>query len=282
MGYVNSVDIPMRPTVHLGRALAVALSVCLLAYALLQLVVVYNGALARGEVGWDANLYLSFPAHWIETGSMYYPIQMEGRYPAAGVVNLYPPIAMYLFAPMSVLPRVLWWAIPLGIIGWHLYRSRPAWWTWPILAGLAASVPVSAVLVYGNTEMWTTAALAVACRWAPAALFLAIKPTVFPLALLFARDRRWWLAAGVVGLLALPFGALWLDWLTAMTNLESRGLLYSLNALPTLAIPLVAYFGSTGPRVTVSGAADTVTSSEPDWPSKDTRIVSEPGESATT
>jgi hypothetical protein len=247
------------------RALAVAVAVCLLAYALAQLVAVYIGAQARGEVGYDADLYLSFPAHWIETGTMYYPIQSE-PYQAAGTVNLYPPLAMYLFAPMSVLPRVLWWAIPLGILGWHLVRCRPAWWSWPILAGLAATVPVSAALVYGNTDLWNAAALAVACRWAPAALFLAIKPTVFPLALLFARDRRWWLAAGVVALLALPFGTHWLDWLTAMTNLESRGLLYSLNAFALLAIPLVAYFGRTGPRVTTSSPASpsvTVTSRLP-------------------
>ena len=75
------------------------------------------------------------------------------------MVNLYPPTALYLFVPASLLPRVLWWVVPLAIIGWSLYRLRPAWWAWPSIA-LACIVPlngpsVPVALVYGNTLLWT-------------------------------------------------------------------------------------------------------------------------------
>jgi hypothetical protein len=117
----------------------------------------------------------------------------------------------------------------------------------PILASLAATIPVAAGLVYGNTELWSVAFLCVAVRFAPAAWLLIVKPSLFPAILLFARDKRWWYAIPVVALLALPFGALWLDYLEAMTNLQSRGILYSLHAIPVLLIPIVAWV-SRSPR----------------------------------
>src|SRR5690606_154958 len=114
--------------------------------------------------------------------------------------------------------------------------------------------------VYGNTEMWSAAFIALALRWPVASWALAVKPSVLPLALLFARDRRWWVGPFVVAALAAPFGALWLDYAVALSNVEGS-LLRSVNALPWLAIPLVAYFGSGVPRVTMYGAEETDTSS---------------------
>lgn len=223
------------------RALAIAITVVVLAYAVVQLSAVYAGAMARGEVGWDANLYLASAQRWLTTGEFYYPMQLEGPYPVLGTAMLYPPLALYLFVPLSVLPRIVWWLVPLGVLAWHLWACRPVWWSWPVLAGLAATVPVSAGLVYGNTEMWTAAAVAVACRFAPAVWFLVIKPTILPVALLFARDKRWWLTIPVVTLLCLPFGDLWVDYVKAMLNVEGVNPLYSLPGLVWVAIPLVAW-----------------------------------------
>ena len=225
--------------------MAIAVTVVVLAYAVAQLGAVYAGALARGEVGHDANLYLTSAQRWFATGEFYYPAQLTGTYPVAGTVMLYPPLALTLFAPMSVLPRITWWLVPLGVLAWHVWSCRPRWWAWPVLAGLAATVPVAAGLVYGNTEMWTAAAVAVACRFSPAAWFLVIKPTILPVALLFARDRRWWLTIPVVTSLYLPFGDLWVDYVQAMLNVEGANPLYSLPGLAWLAIPLVAWWART-------------------------------------
>jgi hypothetical protein len=224
------------------RAFAIALTVVLLGYAVAQLFAVAQGAMTRGELGHDANLYLTSAQRWLATGDFYYPAQ-TAPYPVSGTVIMYPPVALYLFTPLSFLPRILWWAIPLTILGWHLWACRPAWWSWPILAGLCATLPVSAGLAYGNTEMWTAAAIAIACRFAPAALFLAIKPTVFPLALVFARDKRWWYGLAVLIALCIPFGDLWVDYVIAMLNVEGANPLYSLPALVWFGIPLVAWWG---------------------------------------
>ena len=104
---------------------------------------------------------------WLSTGEVCIQAQLSGTYPVAGTVMLYPPFALYLFAQMSLLPR--------GPLVGHSARGHrvacvdvaPKWWAWPILAGMAATVPAAASLVYGNTEMWTAAAVAIACRCRP-------------------------------------------------------------------------------------------------------------------
>jgi hypothetical protein len=226
---------------RLIRAASIALTVVLLAFAGALFVAVYNGALARGEVGYDAWLYLDeIAGRWLATGNMYYPIQFAGPYPDSGIVNLYPPVAMYLFAPMSLVPRLLWWAIPLTVIAWHLWTCRPAWWTWPLFALVACTVKVSATLVYGNSEMWTVAAVAMAVRYPAASWLLALKPPLLPFTIMGATDRRWWYGLAAVVVVSLPLGTSWLDWIAAMQNLDAS-LLRSASALPLLAVPAVAW-----------------------------------------
>jgi hypothetical protein len=87
------------------------------------------------------------------------------------------------------------------------------------------------------------------------AAFLFLKPSVAPLALFGARDRRWWaLTAGLVGV-SLLFLPLDLQWLTAIVNGQGdqSGLLYSLprGDITLLSIPLIAWVG----RSSQSGAA---------------------------
>jgi hypothetical protein len=228
---------------RLARPGAVALTVVLVGWAIVLFDATFSGAIARGEVGSDAALYMSSAQRWLATGDLYYPHQLAGPYHAMGTVMLYPPVALFLFVPMAYLPGILWWAVPLGIIAWHVWDARPGWWTWPILAALAGTVPVAAVLTYGNTEMWTTAFVALACRWSFPALAIAVKPTTLPVALLFCRDRRWWIALAVLIAACLPFGLLWVDWLNAMQNLEGVSPLYSLGAPSWLAFIGVAWLG---------------------------------------
>lgn len=242
---------------RLSRIAAITATGVLLLWAVVQTVAIYRGAQTRGEVGWDANLYATIGSHFLATGQPYFPSQ-SAPYPAEGMVNLYPPTALYLFVPASVLPRVIWWIVPLATIGWSLARLRPKAWTWPIMAFVcllpldAPIVPVS--LVYGNTLMWTLAALFAAAAFRPGwAWAVAFKPVDFLLALPFAlRSWRGLLVTVVLSVVLLPY---WFQWLTAIGNISDRqSPLYSLAAWPALAIPLVAWVGRSRPR---SGASRT-------------------------
>lgn len=224
------------------KLLSFALTVVLLTIAVAIFVAVYEGAAARGQVGYDAWLYLDeIAARWFMTGEMYYPVQFAGSYPDAGIVNLYPPVAMYLFAPMSLAPRFLWWAIPLTVIAWHLWSCRPAWWTWPLFALVACTVKTSATLVYGNSEMWTVAFVCLALRYPVAWWLLAFKPTLLPFAIVGIRHRQWWSGLAMLLLASVPLGALWFDWLAAMRNLDASPL-RGISAVPLLAVPVVAWW----------------------------------------
>ncbi len=231
-----------RDTGHAPRALAIALTVVLSAFAAAQVVAVFNGALRRGDVGYDAWFYLDeIVKRWLATGEMYYPVQFVGPYPDVGIVNLYPPLTMYLFVPMSLLPRVLWWAVPLATLAWHVWTARPTWWSWPLIALASCTLPVAAAIVYGNTDLWCVAFVALACRFAPAALLLALKPSMFPIALLFARDRRWWFGLAMLTAASIPFGALWIEWFVALGNVQSN-VLRNAHSLPLMAIPALAWW----------------------------------------
>jgi hypothetical protein len=57
--------------------------------------------------------------------------------------------------------------------------------------------------------------------------------------------RRWGeiaLAAALLILVAAPFGSLWLDWLAVIRHSPADPL-YSLGAVPWLAVPVIAWFG---------------------------------------
>jgi len=234
---------------------AVAFSVIALAYAVAQFAFAWSAVSRIGMIGYDADLYFGFAQRWLATGEYYAPVQLAGPYPPLGQVMLYPPISLYLFLPMSFVPRVMWWAIPLAILSWHLWQSRPAWWTWPFLAIAATLVPTTAKLIFGNSDLWAAAAVALACRWPAASVTLIAKPSLFPIALLFARHERWWLGLAIAGFLSVPFGALWVDWFAAYRNVEGPTLLYSLYALPFVTWPILAWVGRTTHRAPVT--ADT-------------------------
>jgi hypothetical protein len=77
-------------------------------------------------------------------------------------------------------------------------------------------------------------------------VLIVIKPSFLPLALLGARRRSWWIAAAIVGLAALPFGMLWVDYVTAIRN-SGLPLYYSLLQVPIVVAPIVMWLGRTRP-----------------------------------
>ena len=228
---------------RLMRPFSTAITVVLLAFAVAQVWAVWQGALARGEAGWDAHLYGAFGRRFLETGQAYFPAQFAGPYPGEGFVNLYPPIAMLLFAPFAFLPIALWWVIPLGILGWHLWDCRPAWWTWPLMALAACTLSAASALVYGNSVIWSVAFVCIGLRYPAAGALLGIKPSDLVMAIVFVRRRAFWIGLALIVAVSIPFGSLWMDWLTALGNLSGTSPLRNVHALPILAVPLLAWLG---------------------------------------
>jgi hypothetical protein len=193
--------------------------------------------------GFDRTTYADATRRWLATGSFYNPWQLGGPYPLHYRDILYPPIALLVLVPAMALPPLLWWLIPLAIYGSVIAYHRPAWWAWPLIAWCVCW-PVSLLVIgNGNPGIWAAAAVALGTLAGWPAVMVLIKPTLAPFALIGARRRSWWLALGVLALLALPFGGLWLDWLHAVTDAHNdrMGLLYSLGEVPWLAAPIIAW-----------------------------------------
>jgi hypothetical protein len=270
MGYVNSVDNVMRPRSlqPVWFAVAVVVVAVLAVFAAAR----WQAFASMGMVGVDYETHLAFAQRFLDTGSMYLPYQLAGPFDPQplphvpdAMPSMYPPHAVYLFAPFLVLPGVLWWAIPLGVIGYALVKWRPAPWTWPLLALLGLNVDAVSSVIAGNTTMWLVAFAAGGLLWGWPAVLVTLKPSLLPFALLGIRHRSWWLGGGVMTLLCLPLIGQWLAYVSVVQNAETS-LAYSLGSVPAMLLPVVAYFGSGVPRVTMRGASVTVTRTEPERP----------------
>ena len=189
----------------------------------------------------DFDLYLNATRRWLAGGPFFEPYQLAGPYPIRMGDVLYPPNILLLMIPFTVLPAILWWAIPLGVTGWAIWRLQPAPVSWPFLAFCVFWPPFVARTVAGNPIMWALAFLALGClyKW-PAALVL-IKPSLFPFALIGIRSRSWWIALAAGIAVSLPFAGMWIDWVRVLLNSTEGGLLYSLQDVPILLLPIIAW-----------------------------------------
>ena len=97
-------------------------------------------------------------------------------------------------------------------------------------------------MAFGNPSMWIAAfaAAGTVAGW-PYVLVL-LKPSLAPLALPGIRRRSWWIAGLALAAISLPFGSMWLDYVTAIRNAD-EGVLYSLRDVPIVLIPIVAWWG---------------------------------------
>ena len=89
--------------------------------------------------------------------------------------------------------------------------------------------------------MWAFAFGCVALARGWTGPLLLFKPTLAPFALFGIWRRTWWIMLCAVGLAALPFGAMWIDYLAVARNAQPVYALFFLHDYPLLAIPLVAW-----------------------------------------
>jgi hypothetical protein len=240
------IAIPRRES-GLGRRwtkpVATGLSIAVLGIAVLELVANLSHVLPPGDsfLGMDFFFYRDIAARWVETGAYYLPHQLTGPYPATlMVVNLYPPPALLLFVPFLVLPAILWWVIPIGVLAWFIAWCRPAPIAWPLLALVLIWPRTQTAFLFGNTDLWMAAAIAGGLRRGWPAALLVLKPTFLIFAVVGIRRREFWLAIGVLALVSIPMAALWVDYVQAMRNVTIDAD-YSLGSLPLIVAPLIAW-----------------------------------------
>jgi hypothetical protein len=195
--------------------------------------------------GIDFTLYRDAAARWLAGGPFYEPHQLAGLYEVAHGDILYPPVGLWLFVPFTIMPAVLWWAIPAAVTAWGILRVRPRPAVWPLMA-LCLAWPTTPLKIWtGNPVIWGIAAMSVAIVYRWAAPFVLLKPSLFPFALFGIRERGWWVGLGVFLALCLPFGWLWADWIGSVINSRGSGPLYSILEAPMLLFPIVAWLGRT-------------------------------------
>lgn len=232
---------PVTPRV---RWLLIAVTILLLVFPVVDLVKAALKPNWNGYGGIDFQLYMDATRSWLAGGPFYHAYQLAGPYPIQNGDILYQPNALFLFVPFAVVPvvlsMVLWWAIPLGVTAWAVWRMRPPLIAWPFIAMCLAWPPFVARTVAGNPVMWAMAAVALGCLFRWPSVFALIKASLFPFALLGIRDRRWWLALAVLAIASLPFGTMWTDWVTVVLNSRNGGIAYSLQDVPILLLPIIA------------------------------------------
>jgi hypothetical protein len=220
-------------------------TVVLLAIGAIGAWLAFSRAAAVGRAGADLSLYLDATRRVLSGGSFYLERQLAGPYVLADGDILYPPTLIILFAAFLILPAALFWLIPLGITTAVLIHHRPAPWAWPLMA-LGLAYPVSTLkIVHGNPFMWIAAAIALGTTFAWPSVFVLLKPSLAPFALIGIRHRSWWLALAIGVVVSALFGSLWLDYVRVVTNSRNPvGALYSLDEVPLMLVPVIAWIAS--------------------------------------
>ena len=193
-----------------------------------------------GSGGVDFDTYMQATRQYVATGDFYLGRQLAAPYEITSGDILYPPISIWLFLPWVFLPAWLWWAIPLIGTAALLLAWRPHPLAWVGIAIILSNPWTRETIYWGNPNMWIMFAIAAGLRWQFPSVFVFVKPTLLPFALVGIRKRSWWLALCVLALLALPFGALWVEYATAIRN-SNGGLAYSLPFVPMMLIPVAAW-----------------------------------------
>jgi len=246
---IPSVASAERRRSQLLRWAVIAVAVAAAGYALAEAWSLVNApASLQADFGNDYRLYMERARSWLSGDGFYSARQLTGQpYSIEHGDATYPPVALWLFVPFTILPAVLWWLVPTVIIALSVVRLRPVPWAWAVLAIAAAYGRTLTAWTLGNPSMWAFAFLTAGLAWRWPTALAAFKVTLAPFALVGMNRRRWWIGAGVGLLLCVPFGPLWRDFAVAMLNARATahfGLDYVLGEWPiAVALLLVAVKG---------------------------------------
>ncbi len=195
-------------------------------------------------VGTDYQIYMDAARRWLDGGSYFLPRQLGGSYDIQAGDVLYPPVALWLFVPFTMLPPVVWWITPVGITAIAVWHLRPPAWALA-LSVLVFVYPKNLAFVFdGNPGLYFIAALAAAVAWGSPASLALFKPSLFPLALFGITHRSWWYGLATLAIASLPVLPLTVTWLAVMQDGHGGGLAYSLIDMPVSALPLLWWVGS--------------------------------------
>ena len=212
----------------------------------------------QGAIGVDLSLYVDRTRSWLASDGFYLPRQLTGHpYPAMMGDAYYPPVLMLLTLPFTLgIPWVLWWMIPLTLLGASIIRIRPTVWALPVIAAILAYPRTWVAVICGNPSIWAFAFLAAGLAWRWPAAFVPFKLTLAPFALIGVHRRTWWIGAAVGIALCLPFAATWFDWATAMGHAQMSpefGIGYVLGEWPiAIGILVVGLLSSRVPHDAIS------------------------------
>jgi hypothetical protein len=243
-----SIATPSRPPrERLFRYIVLAFTMVLSAAAIVEAIVLLW--IIDQDPGWslgmDHAFYVDVGRRWLGTGSFYNLHQLVGGYDVSLMVDvLYPPLALALFVPFTVLPSLLWWGIPIGVLALGWRRWKPDYRAWPVVLGLIMWPRSMAAFFYGNTDMWVTAGIAGGLLAGWPAMLVLLKPTLVPFVFAGAWRRGWWIVPAALLVSIVVAFPLWEDYITAIRNLRI-GWEYSLGSLPLAFLPLVMWVSRT-------------------------------------
>jgi hypothetical protein len=201
------------------------------------------------KIAIDYNLYVDATRRFLEGGGYYLPYQLEGPYPADPGVILYPPTFILVMLPFVYLPWPFYWALPIGAVVYAAWVHRPRVVAWPAIAFCLWWPGTIVNLVAGNPVLLFMGALALATIWYWPSVLIFLKPSLLPFAFFGAWKRSWWIALGVLVLVSLPFGGMWLDYVAVLLNARhDLGLLYNLGQVPLMLLPLAIWAGGSRRR----------------------------------
>ncbi len=229
---------------NLAFAACVAGTIAIVALTVAFWVYGFLGPPAWRVVDPDLTIYTDATRRLLGGGGWYLPRQLNGPYAIVQGVVLYPPVTAWFFAPWLVLPPWTFSAIPVAITAWAVWQLRPAPWTWPLIALCIMWPMVPLKTLRLNPSVWLMAATATGLLYRWPGVFVTLKPSLLPFALIGIRSRGWWAVAGLLVLASAPVVADTLRYPSVVLNAQGGGLMYSLPDVPFLLIPIFAWLGS--------------------------------------
>jgi hypothetical protein len=247
---MTALALPIRPEGR-GRLVDIAclaVTGVILAMLVVDLVPLLPN-LDSDKIAIDFNLYVDTTRRFMNGGGYYLPYQLEGPYAADPGVILYPPTFIPMMLPFTVLPWPTYWLAPIAAVVYATWVHRPRIVAWPLIA-LCLWWPGTIVnLVAGNPVLLFMGALALATIWHWQSVVIFLKPSLIPFAFFGVWKRSWWIALGVLVLLSLPFGVMWLEYAKVLVNARHElGLLYNLGQVPLMLLPVAIWAGRTRGR----------------------------------